>query len=91
MSLGGPINLMVNMAVEKLTSAGVHVAVAAGNSNEPAEGTSPASERSACTVGASDIKDARATFSNYGTPVDIFAPGVAITSAWIENDTVSPF
>ena len=91
MSLGGPANLMLNLAVRKLTSSGVHVAVAAGNDNIPAEGFSPANEPSACTVGASDINDARASFSNYGTPVKVFAPGVAVTSAWKDSDTVSSF
>jgi cerevisin len=80
---------MVNQAVKGLTSNGVHVAVAAGNSNVPADGTSPASEPSACTVAASDIDDARASFSNYGSPVKVFAPGVTITSAWNGSDTVS--
>ena len=92
MSLGGQANIMINQAVQRLTSSGVHVAVAAGNDNAPAELTSPASEKTACTVGASDINDARASFSNYGTPVKIFAPGVTITSAWKDSDTVSfPF
>ena len=91
MSLGGPANLMLDQAVRRLTSSGVHVAVAAGNDNLPAEGTSPAHEPTACTVGASDINDARASFSNYGTPVKVFAPGVAITSAWKDSDTVGSF
>ena len=81
---------MIIQAVQRLTGSGVHVAVAAGNDNRPAEATSPANAPSACTVGASDINDARATFSNYGTPVKVFAPGVAITSAWKDSDTVSP-
>lgn len=67
---------------------GIHVIVAAGNSNEDAEQTSPAHVKDAITVGASTISDSRAFFSNYGSVVDIFAPGLNITSAWIDNDTV---
>jgi len=88
MSLGGTFSLSVNLAVKALTKSGVHVAVAAGNSNMDAALFSPASEPSACTVGASDINDARASFSNYGMLVDIFAPGANVTSAWIGSNTV---
>jgi subtilisin family serine protease len=52
------------------------MAVAAGNSNDDAQFYSPASEPTACTVGATDSNDARASFSNYGSLVDVFAPGV---------------
>jgi len=91
MSLGGVGNDMIDKAVRGLTSSGVHVVVAAGNDDLPANLFSPAREPSACTVGASDIRDARASFSNYGTPVKVFAPGVDITSAWIGSDTVGSF
>ena len=91
MSLGGMCSDSVDKAVRELTSSGVHVVVAAGNSNLPADLYSPAREPTACTVGASDIKDARASFSNYGKAVDIFAPGVGVTSAWIGSDDVSSF
>jgi subtilisin family serine protease len=60
----------------------VFFAVAAGNSADDARYYSPASEPTACTVGATDISDTFAYFSNYGTLVDIEAPGVDITSAW---------
>lgn len=82
------MNNAVNAAVKSLTDSGIHVAVAAGNDNLPAEETSPASAETACTVGASDITDARASFSNYGPPVKIFAPGVSVTSSWIGSPTV---
>ena len=67
----------------QLTQAGVHVTVAAGNNNEDAANTSPARVLSAITVGASTIADQRASFSNFGSVVDVFAPGLSITSSWI--------
>lgn len=82
---------MMDEAVRSLTRSGIHVAVSAGNDNQPANLASPAREETACTVGASDIKDARAPFSNYGTPVKVFAPGVSITSAWIGSNTVRSY
>ena len=91
MSLGGPANLMMDEAARSLTRSGIHVAVSAGNDNQPANLASPAREETVCTVGASDIKDVRAPFSNYGTPVKVFAPGVSITSAWIGSNTVRSF
>jgi len=57
--------------------------VAAGNDNVNAQSTSPARAASAITVGATTITDARSSFSNYGSVVDVFAPGTSITSAWI--------
>ena len=62
---------------------GVTVVVAAGNSATDVSGFSPASEPTAITVGAIDSGDARASFSNFGSLVDIFSPGVNILSAWI--------
>lgn len=88
LSLGGGASPPLDNAVRFLTFFGVHVAVAAGNANEDAENTSPAREPSAVTVGASTIEDGRAYFSNYGSVVDIFAPGRFVISAWIDNDTV---
>lgn len=67
--------------------AGVFFAIAAGNSNADAANYSPASEPSACTVGATDSSDARASFSNYGAVVDIFGPGVSILSTWNDGKT----
>ena len=65
----------------QLINAGIHVVVAAGNGNEDAGGTTPAHLPGAITVGACTIKNRRAYFSNYGAVVDVFAPGLCITSA----------
>ena len=73
----------------QLTAQGIHVTVAAGNNNADAGSFSPARAPSAITVGASTIADARASFSNYGTIVDIFAPGQNVISAWIGGVNVS--
>jgi subtilisin family serine protease len=68
----------------------VTVAVAAGNSNANACNTSPARASAALTVGATDNADRRASFSNYGSCLDLFAPGVAITSDWLTGtNTIS--
>ena len=89
MSLGGGYSAAINDAAAKLVSNGVFLAVAAGNENQDANNVSPASERSACTVGASTAQDARASFSNYGSVVDIFAPGANILSLAPGGGTVS--
>lgn len=90
MSLGGSYSQATNDAVSAATQAGLFMAVAAGNDGVDARNTSPASEPSACTVGATDINNAMASFSNYGPVVDIFAPGVNIISTWNDGKTVSP-
>jgi subtilisin family serine protease len=82
-SLGGGFVQAANDAVEKSISWGVTWVLAAGNSNVNACTTSPASAPSAITVGATDINNAKAGFSNFGPCVDIHAPGVSITSSWI--------
>jgi serine protease len=87
MSLGGGANKSMDDAVAAAVAAGITMVVAAGNSNADACTASPAREVTAITVGATDSADARASFSNYGTCVDIFAPGVAITSDWISSPT----
>ncbi|XP_033102892.1 extracellular serine proteinase-like [Anneissia japonica] len=87
MSLGGGATTTTDDAVDRLTDKGITVVVAAGNSNEDACLSSPARASSAITVGASNIKDARASFSNYGGCVDLFAPGRDITSSWNEDDS----
>jgi len=68
-SLGGTFNKAINDAVKAIVDAGVFVAVAAGNEGEDAEGVSPASEPSVCTVGASMRNDSMVFFSNYGSLV----------------------
>lgn len=80
MSLGGGKSTMLNTAVKNAVASGVVMAVAAGNSGTNACNSSPASEPSAITVGATDGSDARASFSNFGSCLDLFAPGVKITS-----------
>jgi subtilisin family serine protease len=81
MSLGSSrVSSAINSAVERAVAAGITVVVAAGNSNVDACTASPASAINAITVGATGKDDKRASFSNYGTCVDIFAPGVDITS-----------
>ncbi|KAK2612248.1 hypothetical protein QQS21_001674 [Conoideocrella luteorostrata] len=80
MSLGGPYSKAQNQAAAALVRSGAFVAVAAGNSKADAAKTSPASEKTVCTVGASDINDNFASFSNYGKSVAIIAPGVDILS-----------
>jgi subtilisin family serine protease len=75
------------LQVANAIAAGVFFGVAAGNNNADSANFSPASEPSACTVGASDINDVKASFSNYGSLVDVFAPGVGILSAWNNGQT----
>jgi subtilisin family serine protease len=82
MSLGGSKSTAVNSAAANAITAGLFLAVAAGNDGANAANYSPASEPTVCTVGATDINDNVASFSNYGSVVDIFAPGVNILSTW---------
>ncbi|KAI6360451.1 hypothetical protein MCOR25_006736 [Pyricularia grisea] len=89
MSLGGSTSTAINSAAAAITSAGHFLAVAAGNSNANAASFSPASEPSACTVGATTSADAKASYSNYGALVDIWAPGSGVLSAWIGGTTAS--
>lgn len=83
MSLGGGKNEALNLAVAAAVKAGITSVVAAGNEGQDACNVSPASTPSAITVAASDITDSHAYFSNHGTCVDIYAPGVNIKGAWI--------
>lgn len=89
MSLGGGLSTSLNDAVEKLISNKVSVVVAAGNSTSDACFFSPASAPNAITVGATDKPttsiDQIASYSNYGSCVDVYAPGTGIMSAWIKN------
>ncbi|KFA62440.1 hypothetical protein S40285_06096 [Stachybotrys chlorohalonatus IBT 40285] len=89
MSLGGSASSSINAAAAAISSAGMFLAVAAGNSARDAATFSPASEPSACTVGATDASDVLAVFSNYGSLVDVLAPGVEIESTWIGGSTNS--
>ncbi|KAI1433488.1 protease [Xylaria sp. CBS 124048] len=88
MSLGGGKSDAINAAIEGLVAAGVVPVVAAGNADEDASNSSPASSPDAITVGAVDAStDQRASFSNFGDVVDIYAPGVDILSVGIANNT----
>ncbi|MCI0412848.1 S8 family peptidase [bacterium] len=89
MSLGGGANSAVDTAVTNSIASGVTYAIAAGNSNADACGFSPARTPNAITAGATTISDARSSFSNFGTCLDIFAPGSSITSAWNTSDTAT--
>ena len=81
MSIQGPASSATDQAIERAnTDFGVLSIVAAGNSNRDACLGSPARAPFAMTVGASDINDKRASFSNYGDCVDVFGPGVQINS-----------
>jgi len=85
LSLGGIFSPSTNAAAAEAVSQGLFLAVAAGNDGLPAFTSSPASEKSVCTIGASDASDNKASFSNFGSLVDVFAPGVNVTSAWIDG------
>ncbi|MFG2503461.1 S8 family peptidase [Streptomyces sp. NPDC048441] len=87
LSLGGTANVQLDEAVRNSIASGVTYTVAAGNNGLPAALYSPARVQEAVTVGATDSKDARASFSNWGASLDLFAPGVDITSAWNKSDT----
>ncbi len=89
MSLGGGASSALDTAVNNTITKGVTVVVAAGNSNANACNYSPARVPAAITVAASDRTDVRATFSNFGSCVDVFAPGVLITSAWFGSTTAT--
>jgi subtilisin family serine protease len=89
MSLGGGANIAVDLAVKNSIADGVSYAVAAGNANASACQFSPARVPEAMTSAASTSTDAKASFSNWGTCVDWFAPGQAITSAWSSGDSAT--
>jgi cerevisin len=88
MSLGGGVSDALDALVNQTVAANITVVVAAGNDNTDASGQSPARVAAAITVAAANITNTKASFSNYGAPVDIWAPGVDIISAWpFPNDT----
>lgn len=89
MSLGGGASASLDAAVQAVINDGVTVVVAAGNSNADACLSSPSRAPAAVTVGATSSTDARASFSNFGTCVDLFAPGVGIASSWITSTTAA--
>ncbi|MEU3775139.1 S8 family peptidase [Streptomyces sp. NPDC032472] len=87
MSIGGSRSYSLDRAVTKAVAAGITFTVAAGNGNTDACKGSPAAVPAALTVGATDSLDRRAPFSSYGRCVDLFAPGVSVTSAWKGSTT----
>ena len=89
MSLGGGISTSLDDAVRRSIADGVTYCIAAGNSTADASTASPARVTEAVTVGATDINDVFATFSNFGSVVDISAPGVNITSDWNTSNTAT--
>jgi subtilisin family serine protease len=90
MSLGGSVSQAINRAVEAMFNAGIVPVVAAGNEAQDTANTSPGSAPNAITVGAIDAKDdSRASFSNFGPTVDIYAPGVNVLSVGITSDTAT--
>lgn len=89
MSLGGGANSAIDSAVTDAVNAGIVVVVAAGNSSADACSYSPARVPGAITIGATDVRDARASYSNFGSCVDMWAPGSQITSAWISGSSAT--
>jgi subtilisin family serine protease len=89
MSLGGSVSSALDTAVNNAINDGVTFAIAAGNSNRNACNYSPARVANAITVGATTSSDARASYSNYGSCLDLFAPGSSITSAWYTSNTAT--
>jgi len=94
MSLGGGASTALDNAVRSSIASGVSYAIAAGNGNiagiaQDACKYSPARVAEAMTIGATDSKDKKASWSNYGNCVDWFAPGVSITSAWFTSSSAT--
>ncbi|WP_338782828.1 S8 family peptidase [Streptomyces sp. DG1A-41] len=89
MSLGGPADTAIDTAVRNAITSGVTFVVAAGNESTNASTRSPARVTEAVTVGATTSSDARASYSNYGSVLDLFAPGSSITSAWSTSDSAT--
>jgi len=94
MSLGGGASTAVDDAARRMIASGVTTAIAAGNGNQGGRGQnacnySPARVAEAITVGATDKTDTKTAWSNYGSCVDIFAPGLSITSSWYTSNTAT--
>ena len=89
MSLGGGASSALDTAVNNSINAGVTYAVAAGNDNADACNYSPARVAAALTAASSTSTDARSSFSNWGSCIDLFAPGSSITSAWYTSTTAT--
>lgn len=89
MSLAGEASNLLDEAVARVVAKGITVVVAAGNFADNACNYSPSRATAAFAVGASTSTDARAWFSNTGTCVGVFAPGLLITSAWNTSDTAT--
>ena len=89
MSLGGVADDVLDEAVRNSIASGITYSIAAGNSSAPVSSASPARVAEAVTVGATTKTDAMAVYSNYGSGVDILAPGSSITSAWNTGDTAT--
>jgi subtilisin family serine protease len=86
MSLGGGADPALDEAVQKAIAAGVTFGVAAGNESSDAGQGSPSRVKEAITVASSTKDDKKSDFSNFGSVVDIYAPGSDITSAWNDGD-----
>lgn len=89
MSLGGGASTTLDNAVRNSIASGVTYAVAAGNSGVNASSSSPARVTQAITVGATSNTDAKASWSNFGSVLDLFAPGVSITAGWHTGDSAT--
>ncbi|MEJ2858154.1 MULTISPECIES: S8 family peptidase [unclassified Saccharothrix] len=89
LSLGGGASTALDDAVRRLIASGVSASVTAGGSNADASNYSPARVVEAITSGASTSTDTKSTFSNYGSVVDLYAPGVSILGAWHTTDTAT--
>jgi len=89
MSLGGGVSGALDSAVNSVVNQGVTMVVAAGNDNSNACNFSPARASRAITVGSTIRTDARSSFSNFGTCLDIFAPGSSITSTWSTSNSAT--
>lgn len=89
MSLGGGASTTLDNAVNDAVAAGISFVVAAGNDDSDACSYSPARAADAITVGSTTSSDARSSFSNYGSCLDIYAPGSSIKSAWYSSDSAT--